>query len=84
MKDLAPDLGIAYNSGVPKTYRQARRFAKSQSRRRIAGPGPISSRTPPRGGFESMTYLLYKVLRKLPRSVLLGLLLVLLTAVARA
>jgi len=31
-----------------------------------------------------MTYLLYKVLRKLPRSVLLGLLVVLLTAVARA
>ena len=31
-----------------------------------------------------MTYLPYKVLRKLPRPVLLGLLLVLLTAVARA
>jgi hypothetical protein len=31
-----------------------------------------------------MTYMLYKVLRKLPRPVLLGLLLVLLTAVARA
>ena len=31
-----------------------------------------------------MTYMLYKVLRKLPRPILLGLLLVLLTAVARA
>lgn len=31
-----------------------------------------------------MTYMRYKVLRKLPRPVLLGLLLVLLTAVARA
>jgi hypothetical protein len=31
-----------------------------------------------------MTYMLYKVLRRLPRPVLLGLLLVLLTAVARA
>ncbi len=31
-----------------------------------------------------MTYMLYKVLRKLPRPILLGLLLVLLTTVARA
>jgi hypothetical protein len=31
-----------------------------------------------------MTYVLYKVLRKLPRPLLLGLLIVLLTAVARA
>jgi hypothetical protein len=31
-----------------------------------------------------MTYMLYKVMRKLPRPVLLGLLLVLLTTVARA
>jgi hypothetical protein len=49
----------------------------------IAGPDPMPSRIP-RAEVRAMTYMLYKVLRKLPRPVLLGLLLVLLTAVARA
>jgi hypothetical protein len=82
MKVLAPDLEIAYNARVPRSYRQGRRFAKSRPGG-IAGPDPIPSRIP-RAEVRAMTYMLYKVLRKLPRPVLLGLLLVLLTAVARA
>jgi hypothetical protein len=81
MKVLAPDLEIAYNARVPRSYRQARRFAKSR-------PGGIAGdRIPsriPRAEVRAMTYMLYKVLRRLPRPVLLGLLLVLLTAVVRA
>ncbi len=52
---------------------------------RSASARPADSLAPvPARRFEAMTYLFYKALRKLPRPLLLALLIVLLSAAARA
>jgi len=83
MKGLAPDLQIAYNSGVQTRYTQGLAAANSWNAQAWAGLSRFARRSPRR--FESMTYIVYRVLRRMPRPVLVALLVVMMmTALARA
>jgi hypothetical protein len=83
IKGLASDLEIAYNSGVQTPYTQGLAAANSWNALK-RGMDLTDSLADPPGGSESMTYILYRVLRRMPRPVLVALLVVLMTALARA
>jgi hypothetical protein len=81
---LPPAGKFAYNFGVQTPYTQLRAIANSLKALAHQLGLPDSLAELPAWRFESMTYMIYHVLRRLPRPLLVGLLIVFLSAVARA